>query len=366
MKKRFLALFLTLVMLMPVLPAAVSADTEVSIPELEETELNFTQFTKTGSGFSADAGATLEGKFVDAAPTDFRALELLEVFNQVEDKYITQEICIEQMPVFKKIVKPNSHVSGGFFMSCVRGYSANAMYYINVSIYRTDDAGNLSVVVATKSDDGNFHLDQVYPLNKKVGDTFKLMTAWYADGSVDLFCDGELIHSFDETSTFSHTSNSSRKNYLRIGYSAFGAEATAATSMDVKVIVDKVTIGRIPDHVHTPAADDGDCTTAVMCTSCGEVAVVAMPSHKAAIANFKYATETEKGYTGDQVCYVCNHELAKGEETPLLVKTGTKIGNQGVDNGPIFVYILIGAVVLAVAVVIIVVVLVKRKKQNQK
>lgn len=32
---------------------------------------------------------------------------------------------------------------------------------------------------------------------------------------------------------------------------------------------------KITPHVHTPATDDGDCTTAVMCTACGEEAVAA-------------------------------------------------------------------------------------------
>lgn len=133
-------------------------------------------------------------------------------------------------------------------------------------------------------------------------------------------------------------------------------------------MINKLICGNIPDHVHTPAEDDGDCTTAIMCTSCGEVLLAAMPSHKATIANFKYATETETGYTGDQVCYLCNHEISKGEVTPMLAKiagqNGNNSNNQGVDNGAIFVYIVIGVAVLTAAAVVVII-LVKRKKTEE-
>ena len=368
MKKRILALFLTLIMLIPVLPAAVSADdSQDTIPELVEKEMNLSDFTKIGSGMSIDGlnnSAKIEGAIVDGARTEFRSIDLLNVFTEYRDEYIIQEICIEKMPVFTKPTKANAHVSSGFFLACTRNYSSSGMFYISFSIFRTDEAGNLSIALATKNEAGSNVLGTAYPLNKKVGDTFKLTTAWYADGRVSLFCDGELIHAYDITATYSGATNSTRKNFIRIGYCSYGAEATDAVPMDVKITLNKLIRGNIPEHVHTPAEDDGDCTTAVMCTSCDEVAIPAMPSHKAAIANFKYATETEKGYTGDQVCYLCNHEISKGEETPVLPKTaGVNSNNQGVDIVAIIVYIVIGVAVLAAAVVVVIVI---RKKRNQK
>lgn len=118
----------------------------------------------------------------------------------------------------------------------------------------------------------------------------------------------------------------------------------------------------VPASAHTPAADDGDCTTAVMCSICGKVATPAMSSHQPAIANFKYATKTEAGYTGDTVCYVCGHEFSKGEVTPMLA--GGTSNDQAVNDVAIYVYIAIGAVVLVAAAVVVILVI--RKKQNRK
>ena len=365
MKKRIVALILTLVMLIPALPAAVFADTPEALPDLVEKEINLADFTKIGSGFTVDTAsnsATVEGKITDGKSTEFRSLDLLNVFSEIKDEYIIQEICIEKIPVFSTPTKANAHVSSGYFMACVRNFSKEGMDYISFSILRTDDAGNLSIALATKNEKGSNILGTAYPLNKKVGDTFKLTTAWHKDGSVELYCDDVLIQAYDTTATYYGASNSTRKNCIRIGYCSYGATG----DMDVKITLKKLIRGNVPDHVHTPAADDGDCTTAILCTSCGEVATPAMPSHKAAIDNFKYATETEKGYTGDEVCYLCNHEISKGEETPVLEKTAVQSANnsnnQGVDIGGIFVYIVIGVAVLAAAVVVLIVI---RKKKTK-
>ncbi len=51
---------------------------------------------------------------------------------------------------------------------------------------------------------------------------------------------------------------------------------------------------------HTPANDDGDCTTAILCTECGEVTTPAASSHTPSAA----ATCKEA-----QLCTVCNKEL---------------------------------------------------------
>lgn len=367
MKKRLLVLFLTLVMLVPVLPAAVLADTQEPIPELIENEIFYDDLS-IGPGFTiATTGnsATLEGNFVDKTWTDFRCLENLNVFTETQDEYLIQDICIEKMPVFSTIHGGNAHVTSGFFMACNRNYRDAGMDYIKHTIYRTDDEGNLAIALAKKSASGSIVYEESYPLGKKVGETFRLMTVWHLDGSVEIYCDGTLIHSYDQTATYIGSRNSARKNFLRIGYCAMGAETTAATSMDVKITISNFIRGNIPEHVHTPAEDDGDCTTAVKCTTCDEIAIEASPAHRAALANYKRATETEKGYSGDRVCYLCDYVFSMGEETPMLAKSAlSATNNQNVNNIAIYVYIAIGAVVLAAAAVVVIVVI--RKKQNRK
>ena len=118
----------------------------------------------------------------------------------------------------------------------------------------------------------------------------------------------------------------------------------------------------VPAGEHTPAEDDGDCTTDVMCTTCGKVAVHGNASHKPGIANFKYATKIEAGYSGDIICYLCDYVFSQGEEIPML--SGGTSNNQADDNIMPYVYIAIGAVVLGAAAVVVIVVI--RKKQNQK
>lgn len=58
-------MILTLVMLIPVLPAAVFADTSEPLPELVEKEINLADLTMIATGFVVDVGsnsATAEGK----------------------------------------------------------------------------------------------------------------------------------------------------------------------------------------------------------------------------------------------------------------------------------------------------------------
>lgn len=365
MKKRIFALLLTLVFLIPVLPGVVLADTEKTIPELKETKLEFTGFAKQGSGFSIDPASgslVLDGKFVDTSPTSFRSMDMIKLFNTIQEEYITQEICIEEMPVIKSPASPNSHISSGFFMACTRNVQSSGMNYIKVTIVRTDDAGNLSVAIAKKLSANQIVHDTLYPLNKKLGDTFKLTVAWHEDNTMDIFCDGKIVASYDDTATYFHTANSARKEFIRIGYSGYGAENAASTN--VKIVLKSLVRGNIPDHVHTPAEDDGDCTTAVKCTTCDDWAIHAASSHKIVVNNAKYPTTEEKGYTGDLICYTCRKEIAKGEEIPVLEAVRT-LDNQDANNSAIYIYIAIGAAVF-VAVAVVVAVLVIRKKRNRK
>lgn len=50
--------------------------------------------------------------------------------------------------------------------------------------------------------------------------------------------------------------------------------------------------------------------------ACGEIADQA--EHTTEVVNAKEATATETGYTGDTVCTVCQYEVSKGEEIPVL------------------------------------------------
>ena len=97
---------------------------------------------------------------------------------------------------------------------------------------------------------------------------------------------------------------------------------------------------------HTPEEDDGDCTTAITCTVCGEVTTAAKDAHTGGEAtckvqavcgvcgqsygdlnaeNHKGETEVrdaaaatcgEAGYTGDTYCLDCGEKIADGEEIP--------------------------------------------------
>ena len=82
------------------------------------------------------------------------------------------------------------------------------------------------------------------------------------------------------------------------------------------------TVTTAAKDAHTPAEDDGDCTTAIKCTVCGTVTTAAKEAHTEKVVNAKPATATEKGYTGDKVCSVCGKELAKGEDIPATGAAG--------------------------------------------
>ena len=344
-----------------------TTEPEATIPELIETPLYYSDFAK-GPGAIVDASANtavIEGKFEDKGFEEVHGVELLNFFRKTQEEYLIQDICIEKMPVFSDPSGGNSHISSGFYMTCSRNYTTEQMDYIKFTIYREDAAGNLVIALAKIGENGkSVVLDTEYPLNKKVGDKFRIVCAWHADGSVDLFCDGELIHSYDQSATYVGKRNSTRKNLFRIGYCSIGAEATPAASMDVKITLSNLIRGAVPTHYHTPAEDDGDCTTAVKCTTCKENAVEASPAHRPALRNPKYPTETETGYTGDMVCYQCDYVFSEGEEIPMLPKTSSSSSNQSANNTAIYVYIAIGAAVLVVAAVVVV--LVVRNKQNRK
>ena len=325
--KKIFAIALALVMLVSVLPVlGVSA---------AETKVDLSGYTKTGdkvtvSGSSATWEDTPTG---DMGAAEFVGLEMKNVFAETKDDYINLNLTIEKLPVFKKAYQGNAHVANGFFVTCVRNYANGTMDYLKFTILRLDEAGNLSISIA-KDSTNNELAESVKPLGKKVGDSFKLTAHWRADNKLDVYCDGELVASYD-SATYSTNANSGRKNFMRIGYCS--NQATTSEEMpiplDVKIVLNSVSLGKAEAHTHTPEADDGNCTTAIKCSSCGEVMTPGASAHtpKAEKVGAVDATATVPGYTGDVVCSVCNTVITKGEVIPA---TGTPAESTPAESTP--------------------------------
>ncbi len=96
---------------------------------------------------------------------------------------------------------------------------------------------------------------------------------------------------------------------------------------------------------HTPAEEDGDCTTAIACTTCGGIAVPAKSAHtpkEAVKENEKLPTCDKAGsYESVVYCAECNKQISRttvstsatGNHTAKeAVKENEKLGNCGVDG----------------------------------
>ncbi len=321
--KKIFAIALALVMLVSVLPVlGVSA---------AETKVDLSGYTKTGdkvtvSGSSATWEDAPTGNMDQA---EFVGIEKKGVFTEVKDEYINLNLTIEKMPVFKQVNSGNSHVANGFFVACMRNYGGPASGqgdYLRFNIVRLDEAGNLSIGVA-KDGTSNAFVDHVTPLGKKVGDTFKLTVRWCSDNKVEVYCDGELIVSYSDVAYYA--GNSGRKNFMRIGYCS--NQALATDTMDVKIVLNSVSLGKAEAHTHTAEPDDGNCMTPVLC-ACGEVMTPGAAHTPAAEkVGVVAATATVPGYTGDVVCSVCNTVITKGEVIPA---TGTPAESTPAESTP--------------------------------
>ena len=390
--KKILALALALIMLVSVMSAlSVSAENIDLTPSL-------TYRSYEGAGFVVSGNSATLNASIKREQTNYASMDFVGEFPSKTslNEHVTQTIKIDVMPIFDRPLYQNTYYASAYFNVLSRNYgmptvgplpknrtAAECHDTIMYSIYCKDAEGNLAMQLYYMGNYPNYYVIPVPNFAEKLGEAFTLTTVWHADNKVTFICDGEELGTFDNA-TAAVTASLGRKEYLSIGYNGMGTARNG--SNPVKLTVSDVKIshghtaaandadstgdslctvcGMVAEHVHTPAADDGDCTTAILCTSCGEVTTPAMSSHMAAIDNFKYATETEKGYTGDVVCYLCNHEISKGEETPMLPKTSSSSSNQPANNTAIYVYIAIGAAVLVVAAVVVV--LVVRKKQNRK
>lgn len=377
MKKLF-CLALSLIMfvgLLPVMNVSAVSDFDLTLANTLASKSTWyttdNYYLKSAEGVKFDltsTTATLSGEMAQTV-SNYTCMTFKDVCIAITN-HMTQTIKIDDMPIFSQPTYTRSVTASGYYNILTRNYRtatatplpagkgiADCHDVIMYSIYRKDADGNLGMQLYNVY--GGQAVTQEVPLAKKLGDTFVLTTIWHVDNRVTFYCDGESLGTF-EKATFAEARTAARRESLTMGYASANAEGKGT----VKLTVSNVSL----TDEHAPVADDGDCTTDLYCSTCGEVAVAGLAAHKPAIANAKYPTETETGYTGDQVCYLCNHDIAKGEVIPVLEKTaqtGSNSDNQGVDNGVIFVYIGIGVVVLAAAAVVAIII-VKRKKQNQK
>ena len=419
MKKNLLALSLALIMLFSVFPATVltvAAEEDNPYLDLSMTEI----YNSNGDGefkISDKYTATLEQTLPHGNENKQDAVYIAKVFGEesspFEVAHLTQTIKIDNMPI---VSKPNFHgnyyKTSGFFNTLERNRTSGVdgtfrADYITYSIFRKDAAGNLGMKIFNPLNQALYSQD--VPLNKKLGEEFKLSTVWHADNKVTFYCDGQDLGTYDGV-TFNHKAYYNI-NCLMFGYfNAFADEEGYDGNIKLSVGNIIATDGHVTggdctkedlvctscgtfmaskQNGHTAMEDDGDCTTDILCstpgclqvvtpgkdsharaadfdctkdqfcTDCGTLISEGANSHKKSISGVKNATATEKGYTGDVVCYVCGELIEKGEDIPAL---GGASANQGND---VVIYIVIAAAVVVLAVAAVVVVIVVKKRKNK-
>ena len=115
----------------------------------------------------------------------------------------------------------------------------------------------------------------------------------------------------------------------------------------------------IPAAGHTPAADDGDCTTAVVCTVCGKVTTPAAAKHTFGDwVITKEATETEDGER-QRVCAVCGTVETKA--IPANGEDSATEDAKGLGAGAIVAISVAGVVVVGVGAFALVWFVIKKK-----
>ncbi len=305
MKRRFLALALALVMvvgLLPVLPVlTVSAVDEVeetyfdlapaasntydsSIPNYYVASKDATPVKFAVSGNTA----TLDGR-MNRESTNSTSLNYRYVFTSATrvDEHVTQTINIETMPVFSNPTYDGTTSANGYYNMLTRNYQtataeprpsngpnvADCDDRIMYTIYNKDEYGNLGMrIIYLSGDTSQRKTIDVEKFAEKVGIPFTLTTVWHADNKVSFVCDGEILGTYDNV-TFAHKRDGALRESLVIGYNAYNTATTGENP--VKLTVSNVKIS----HAHNPAADDGDCTTAILCTSCGLATTAGKASH---------------------------------------------------------------------------------------
>ena len=419
MKKNLLALSLALIMLFSVLPATVltvAAEEDNAYVDLSATDI----YNTNGDGeinVSDKYTATLEQTLPYGNENKVDAVYIAKLFGEESSPFkvahLTQTIKIEKMPIMtKQNFYGDYHKTSGFFNQLERNRTSGPdnQYradYITYSIYRKDAAGNLGMKIFNPLNQQNSSQD--IPLNKKLGDEFRLTTIWHEDNKVSFYCDGQELGTYDNA-TFNHKAYYN-VNCLMFGYFNAFADEDGYVG-DVKLSVSNLVVsdGHVTggdctkedlvctgcgtlmaskQSAHTASEEDGDCTTGILCsipgctqtvvpgkdshtkaadfdctkdqfcTDCGTLISEGSNSHKKSISGVKNATATENGYTGDVVCYVCGALIEKGEEIPAL---GGSAANQGND---VVIYIVIAAAVVVLVVAAVVVVIVVKKRKNK-
>ena len=314
MKKRLLALAIAAIMLIGLVPATV----------LTATAATPTYQSFSSAALANDVTVSADGYTATIKDTDSTSgtnqVYLYKVFSGMTNPHMTQTIQINSMPVFDRIaISGNVHQCSGYFNVMEGPRTGNGQdvpyveHYIRYSIYRADDAGNLKLTIfknnyanggAAVTEENSYTV----ALNKKLGDEFTLTTLWNDHDTVSFYCGGSLLATYEDV-TFER-GNYAGLDALFFGYLPYLADTNYAATTEI--IVKNMIIA----DGHTPAEDDGDCTTAIKCAECGEIATAGAASHTEKLVNAKSATATENGYTGDKVCSVCEKELAKGEVIP--------------------------------------------------
>ena len=273
MKKRLLALALSLVMVMSLLPATLTANAVITIsPELEiqETPIDLTTLNTNVVGNALKVGAdgytaTISQDAFDTVNKEANTHHISKKsFSGNEEKIFTQDIKIEKMPIFGEgqYAIFQSRAANGYFMLVGNDEGAKNYEVTTISIYRVDEVGNLAVAVCS----GAYTFHEPIALGKKVGDRFKLTTHYKEDGKLDIYCDTVKVYSSTASVEYENGTGDIL-NALRIGYSSYGATAPANGDTSTLIHIYSVNKGVMGPHQHS--GGNATCQVKAKCTSCG-------------------------------------------------------------------------------------------------
>ena len=273
--------------------------------------------------------ATLSGTMA-RSNSSYAALNFKDTFTSATnvDEHVTQTVTITDMPIFTNAQFGAAYTACGYFNVLTRNYSAatvgadsSKQDYILYSIYRKDEEGNLGLRIYNPTL-GATATQEVTAFAEKMGVPFTLTTVWHAGSKVSFYCDGESLGTFENVA-YASTSNGGRREYLSIGYLnypdstnpsnvnltvsnvqiAHAHEGGTATCKELaECAICGAEYGNLGGHV--PAADDGDCTTDILCSVCGEVLTPGQPHNynKRVPADAYKKADTEREYYLSCVC----------------------------------------------------------------
>ena len=217
-------------------------------------------FTLTQFGASVTNAALALNTSSSSYTSDYSAV-LKQVFTTSDvTAHVSQTITITAMPVFETAADVNAYTGQGYYNNLRRNYDSSAATVDSVMYYIFPDVdGNLNLWI--KDDSAWTSL----PLNRELGDTFRLTTAWHTDNKVSFYCDGSLIATYENATTnVGHQS----KHYsaFTMGFSSRGATAddTVNSTVNVNMSVTNVVISE------THSGGNATCTEQAKCDYCGE------------------------------------------------------------------------------------------------